>query len=319
MRQPQQRTYRKKSNSQINEAKLPIEPKNINLTNNEKDNQITNKGEEAKSVTPKISSNNKKDWQPRIANLIAFGALIISGILAIYTYKVFQIANSQSESVIKAANASVDGAKTAKKTLDETKRYNREYLKLQQNLFVSGNEDSKKRFKRDSFSLDAQIQSIKENKNEFEIENVPNLQMGDTKVAVFKDDSAAKFKSNLYNLTKHPIKAISIKLAIYGRDRIDSAIFIKNAFNYPINQLLVSDYIDPQKPTEINFYSPILPKGTVNGFINRDYLFFIVVIIKYKNYINNKNRIYKCIINCIYNPETRIDFFFLYNENKDEK
>lgn len=85
-----------------------------------------------------------KSKEPRIANIIPNIALIVSMVLAYYTNKVFDILNSQIESIKKSADASVKSAEAAEKTLTKTKRYNKEYIDLQKQFFESSNVDSKK-------------------------------------------------------------------------------------------------------------------------------------------------------------------------------
>lgn len=260
-----------------------------------------------------------KSKQPQLANIISSFALVVSIVLAFYTYKVFQIANSQNESVIKSASASVKSAETAENTLKETKRYNKEYLDLQRELFKSSDEDSRKRSQRDSLSLNAQIKSIKENEKEFKIGNIPNLQMGDIETISLENSRQGQFDANIYNLGKQSVKSLSIQMQIYGRPKKDSTLFMRSFIKIPIAPVTVLNYLNPQKPTKITFHSNQNSADTIVGFMKKKFIVFIVGNVRYINYTNNKVRNYTFVLDYKYNQPGVLALDFLYNENTDDK
>ncbi len=149
----------------------------------------------------KPNLDDKKNWQPTIANFISLLALIVSGILALYTYKVFKIADAQSVSVKMSAKASIDASNTAKNTLEETKKYNKEYLQLQKESIKGSNEDSKARSDKISESLDMQMKSLHESQKQFELNNQALLQVSNFDTLKFrgKNPIIQFFVSNLAN------------------------------------------------------------------------------------------------------------------------
>jgi hypothetical protein len=123
-----------------------------------------------------------KKNQPLIANIVSFVALLISAILAVFTYYLYHIASGQVDSVVKAGNAAQSSALTAIKTLNETKSYNRTYIKLQKEMFKSDSVSGNKKQKQDSLSFSTQITSLKETQKDFEIENRPFISIVNSNV-----------------------------------------------------------------------------------------------------------------------------------------
>ena len=99
---------------------------------------------------------------------------------------------------------------TAENTLKETKRYNKEYLDLQKDLFKSSENDSRKRSTKDSLSLNAQLQSIKVIQAQFDKEHAPFLQISFTGENIGIKEITLNY--NLANLTIIPIKVITQKV-----------------------------------------------------------------------------------------------------------
>ena len=119
----------------------------------------------------------KKESQPIIANMVSIIAVIISGLLAVFTYYLYHIASGQVESVVKAGNAAQSSANTAIKTLEETKAYNKGYIKLQKQIFTSDSLSDVKRQKRDSAALNTQITALNQTQKNFELTNRAYLQI----------------------------------------------------------------------------------------------------------------------------------------------
>jgi hypothetical protein len=162
------------------ERQSPTEAANPNKTKTKdkrKDSQNSStNGSGNKNIFVRIGSTLwDKDNQPQFQNIITLIALGVAIWLAIVTYQVFEVAAGQSESVIKAGNASEKSAIIAKQTLDST-------ISFQKQSDIS---DAKK-LKRDidfinkqKAGIDAQIKAFQETQKNFEIANRPFISVGE--------------------------------------------------------------------------------------------------------------------------------------------
>jgi len=164
------------------------------------------------------------------------GLVFLTGILA-------WIAISQSNSAIRAAEI-------ADSTLQATREYNTKSLKLQQDAFDSNNADAAtrekreiERSKRDRLSLNAQLQTIKETKNEFEIENQPFLQVNKISIDTFKVGEKCQVTFNLYNTGKLPARIIVMN-ANFGFFYTKSSLKVPHPPKYP--KIKIGNYIGGQ-------------------------------------------------------------------------
>ncbi|MBI2275362.1 MAG: hypothetical protein HYU70_16325 [Bacteroidetes bacterium] len=115
-----------------------------------------------------IDGDKRKSTAPRIANIIAAVSVIISAIMFVYTFRLF----NETKRANNIADSNYHLAKTAFESSDKSSKDNYD---LANRSFESSNEDAKKRFKIDSGILKAQIRSLKEQGDRFEIENKPIL------------------------------------------------------------------------------------------------------------------------------------------------
>ena len=96
---------------------------------------------------------------------VSVSALVICIILTIYTHQVFQLAGAQSDASLKAAEAALDAAKTAKNTLVEMRRFNDSSLVIQTKMVESAIVYNQAQIAKEDKELRAQIKSIKQAQN----------------------------------------------------------------------------------------------------------------------------------------------------------
>jgi len=273
-----------------------------------------------RTVKPKTFFQRIKTWFPTTANTISIFALIVSAILAIYTYKVFKIADAQSNSVIRSANAAIDAATTAKNTLDETKRYNKEYMELQRREYTSGNADAAKRNLRDSLGLDAQIRSLKQAHEIFVKENQPYLQIDNFENLGLGDNMPMSFIYSIYNLGNQPIKILTIDQKFVFIEKKDSISFLRNPFQSLNNPKDVVDYLPRERSGERTYVSE--DKMTVahfHAFLRHSLTIYFVGRYTYLNYITNQKRNYTFLLKAWLDPANRDEkLIFLISNNQDK-
>ena len=227
MTKPRQSNNSGTPKKQVEKTKLPVIPENISVPNDEHANKREDNANTHQEI---VIPNDKSNRNARIANSIAGMALVISAILAWYTFKVFEIASSQKDSVKKSADASMLSAQTAQNTLIESKRYNDLYiqsqidafneskrynngsLSMQQKTFESNNKDSRERFMRDTSALGLQIKSLKQSQDQFLKQNEPYLQVYID--SLYFVGNRVRVVYTLVNITSIPVKIISEKTDI---------------------------------------------------------------------------------------------------------
>ncbi len=161
-----------------------------------------------------------KDNQPLIANLVAIGILVVTSILAWYTYRLYKNASEDSKTARQSAYAANNSAIIAQKTLDTTRKYDSISLVKQQKAIDDNNASSQLAFKRANKSLTFQDSSLKETQKEFEIENRPLIQITHIKLVTFEIGKQVEVDFNVTNFGKQPARIINNKhvLALGRKD-----------------------------------------------------------------------------------------------------
>jgi len=261
----------------------------------------------------------KRDWQPRIANIIAGLATIISLGLAIFTYRLYRIAADDSKT---ASNA----ATTAQKTLDATRNYDSISLTKQQITLDRAKEDADKREKSDGEnsarqerSVESQIEFFKRAREQFEIDNEPYLQIGGFSRIVLKDGEPASFYYKIFNNGSHPVKAIKMQVELDFIPIRDSSDFVTNPYKEIVPFFPMDEYFSKETPTD-KFYTgnPALPSGMMEKLRVGRMIMFFFGRLEYFNYINNKKRIYEFVIQFKAPNESQLDVRNIRTINKDE-
>ncbi|MGZ3754020.1 MAG: hypothetical protein ACXVAY_15145 [Mucilaginibacter sp.] len=294
--QPNSSDSRKK---QIPKTQPLVAPKNISVLDNEHTSDGNgNAAQHQQIVTPDDKSNRNA----RIANVIAGIALVVSAILAWYTYKVFEIASSQKDSVKKSADASMLSAQTAQNTLNETKRYNDSYLKsetdafneakryndgslnIQQNAFDSNNKESKERFKRDTMALGLQIKALKQSNEQFVKQNEPYLKVEID--SVYVQYGQLKVRYYIINLSNTPVRVIG--------EKTEAQIAVtppvkKGAFNDRLDGIT---YITKESPQQKIFTLRNITKEAIEMANDGTYSIYWNAVFEYVNEITDEKRLY---------------------------
>jgi hypothetical protein len=229
-----------------------------------------------KKVRRWIKRENNKSG---IANIIAFIALLIGAYLSYYTYQVFNLSQTQAQSVIDAGNAAKRSADIAQETLDSSISY-------QKQLATSQKISDKKSDKLDSIKnihdnaifnlqkkgVDKQIAYIQETQKEFEIENRPFITLANAIIDTPSIGQRLNYSAMIINSGKQPASIIDAYYDLIPRidsnyndfDGIEHGVAIKNSviagggYTIPIHSftknILTKDEIDYQKINPVYIY-----------------------------------------------------------------
>ncbi len=250
----------------------------------------------------KPTSTIGKYDQAKIANIIAGVAVTVSIFLAVFTYSLFKQASTQTQAANRSASASVTADSIAnnsyhlsdsiykatdtsnKRTFDETKHYNDNFLKAQQKAFVEAKKDADIREKRDSIAF-------QQTKKQFEIENRPYLQIVNVNIDTLEKGKPFYISYYLNNFGKFPANVLLVKTQItYSTNTVyeipisfDKYTNIKTNFyvSNGVSQKLYTNGIDT------------LPKLFVDQYNNGKISLFFFGLCEFINPITNKKFIYK--------------------------
>lgn len=244
----------------------------------------------AKSTWGFIGDNNNK---AHFSNLVAFFAVIISGILAAYTYRLYKIANDDSITAKTAAKASVNSATISQQTLAEVRDYNAKSLQKQQDIIDKQNEY-------------------------FNKEHQPYIQI--------ELDSLKPIKDSTYQLTytisassERPIEQVYSKYDIASIPFADTAEFLKHPFEEGRHLLMRGKFYlfkDSKKKNGLSFADY---KNSVKYWIwtqGRTEAIYFTGKIRYKNYVTDKDRIYAFLIQLGYFNQ-KLGGYYIVNNNTD--
>lgn len=294
----------------------PIPDKDIQPTQEDK---VQSAPEEHKSSPvpqiPQVINIQKEGWT--IANKIAMAAVLISAILGYYTYRLYKLANTQTEASIISANAAKDAVNISKEAQQEA-RINAERTRFEDSIRNRTN------YMFDSVSLQTQIDYLKETNKQFELQHEPLLTVISPRISVFKTGEpiqgyihirnlgvdAAKGDSEVYVMQAIPKKS-------YEEFKISPFKFIK--FKKLQNR---GTYFSKDSAARIFFYGDqnLTNIDSVN-IINGKFIIVLCGIIKYSNPINKKRKKYVFVIELPptpfdrKNPNPFFGYDYIYNVN----
>jgi len=163
-----------------------------------------------------------KNSHPNIANLISLGMLIITGILAYYTWKVFNQTTIQTQIAGKSADAAKISADAAKKSADLQKQALDSQVSAKKQSDISDGNKTKRdiaTFDLQKKALDKQIASLQETQKEFKIENKTFPQIMDIKVDTLAVNKDVWISYRIVAVGKQPIKIVkNIMGVIFSKD-----------------------------------------------------------------------------------------------------
>ena len=247
----------------------------INTTDIQQETQLI------KSVYSKSVIDKKKNTKIVTTDRIAIFGLTINIILAVFTYLLFKEATSST--------------KTATDAVQEARRSNsisEKNYALAKEAFEESKKSEQESSKFANKYLSTQINSLKENQQQFKIGNEPYLNIGSSSIEVFENGKPLLTKIKLENLGKYPCKVINCKTIITIR-------IIAPPFN-EINNMshdysdILNKYILNGNSVPSPFWSTVpINENQINAVSKSNYFIFLTGYIKYKNIITNQIKTYK--------------------------
>ncbi len=140
-----------------------------------------------------------KSRQPLIANWIAGIAALVTFGVFIINYRLFEKTSVQAIAALKADSIAERSYVLSYSIYKSTDSSNKASFIETKRVNDSTIIENRKRSKRDSLSLNAQIQTLKETKNEFEIDNQPFLQVLNVKIDTLIAGKPMVVSYKLYN------------------------------------------------------------------------------------------------------------------------
>jgi hypothetical protein len=289
----------------------PVEPSNPpdsqvknGLTEDEKPKHHATPTQTDEPIGVNILSYHKhKEWAPIVANIVSCIAVGVSLWLAIVTYRLYRIAATQSNSVIKAGDAAQSSAITAKKTLDSaiifngksigeqekifiaTKKYNDSSLYVQQKAIDGNAKSSELTFQRESKSLDLQDSTLKETQKEFDIENKPFISIANIRIDTNMIGKKFTLTYVFINNGKQPCQIIDGGVSFKPLDDPD----FRDIPKVPQNTSPVNVYLSYNQFLPMTQKVDSVTTKSMFDLINSDKIFFYVYgKIKYKSIASEK-------------------------------
>jgi hypothetical protein len=244
------------------------------------------------------------------ANRISIIGTIINLALAGLTYMLFQKtieANKTSQSSLLEAQKAVDQAKRANDIAEAN-------FKLAQISSASSDSINNANLELSKKSVEAQINSIKESQNRFEIENAPFLQIMYPKI-IPKLNEQFSIAYHIINISGNPAKITDMATFYSLTDSLPPAIpnkIPKDKFK------AVNGYVIKETPIEDKFTFPgILRKREYDMIVDRKAVVYFYPTFNYINLATNKKRTYKCGMKLVYISPEKTYVEYIYNENHD--
>lgn len=229
------------------------------------------------------------------ANLITnrstiINAGLLAGTIILAVIAIWQYGSSKS------------AAEIAQKTLDETKKYNREVFKRQDSSNRAQAMADSIKFRRDtvafntSFKLQkkgvqAQIDAFKETQKEFAISNEPYLQIVNAKIDSFVVGKPIKIMFDIQNIGNYPVKVIDAKTVT--AIRISNPGMKDPVLNDSKGTNIINVYIvkgDGQR--YLTYTDNVLNQAQFYAVVHDKYYVWCTGIIKFKNIITNQIKTY---------------------------
>ncbi|HEY8999737.1 MAG TPA: hypothetical protein VIM89_00195 [Mucilaginibacter sp.] len=206
----------------------PDQPDNNNQPSQElpNSNPVHYTEQENQNGNSRTSTQNpkylKKIWKfigengakAHFSNLTSFFMLVVTIILAWYTFRLFNISN-------KSIAVAITADSIAKASLDESKINNFKAAVRQKTIDSSTAITDAQKLKRDTNfvkkqtqGIDSQIVALQETRKEFEIENRPLIQAIDLQFDTLKPGKDVCISFNFRNYGKQPVRCLTSQYAI---------------------------------------------------------------------------------------------------------
>ena len=274
-------------------------------------NAISRKKEhkEEKEKPPEIKESNTKIKSNEIVNIIF--TIILAGatvVLAYYTFQLFKETQNARIDNKDAITAAKNSSNAAQNTVAE-QRFNDSIMKRNDSIkFINDTTYANKKFFNDSISnkrnsdiskntLHAQIKSLAQAQNDFEIENRPFMNFIGITLDTTYPNNVLKVSYKIFNVGKFPAKIISFKVKVgYGIDTSNTLTkeqkwyksndneYLPNAGNYDGTvsiTALNNSYITEIKKNNIHVYF-FCDMYYSSSILKKSYHSYLVYQIDYK-------------------------------------
>ena len=243
----------------------------------------------------KIFNYFKNLTAPAVLNWVTFGLFIATGLMFLFTYKLFE--------------QTKEATKNAKLALDET---------IKQDS-LGGLKDSA-RAVHDSVSLSlqksvaiSQIAALDETKKEFENRNRSYLQMGGLKILV-QMNGHVQLTYYIDNLTPNPAKIISER----GGDVV-KVIPPKNLGMDPVTDRVNTYIIAGSTEVIIATSKAIVDPISYVSLMTGTKFYYYRTEIKYKDLVGGEDRVYSVLLKIQFFNDSTMHDFYIENENTTVK
>lgn len=217
--------------------------------------------------------------------------VVISAILAFYTFKLFSTASEQTKITIKATDAAIKATSISETNSRRDSinnilaRENDRWNKMRDNISL----DEQKK------SIDAQIKSIQESQKQFNIQNEPFLEIGVLKNTIEKNKLTIVLA--IRNLGRYPVKVYDGKINFKIQEKIPRLEDIHTIEIIGDNDGMRNGgrYLTSEKPIEYTYTCNVTNKEIdecKEGFK----LFWITGFFKYTNLLTMRDKEYKYIL-----------------------
>jgi len=273
------------SSSKRQDAKREEQPQH------EADRSSTPQQEPVQVVIQKQPNNN---WT--IANLIAFIAVIVSGLLFYFTYRLFEQASIQSTAATKSATAAENTVEVYRKMLAESHSYDINSLAKQDSAFKSNNKSAKDNFdlqkqflKGQRNLVAAQMKSIEEAQIEFENANKPYIYYNSFKSDTFRDQVSPHIKLIIKNFGKTPAYIYYIMTK-----ESPSRFEMQRSFKYNYQNVRKRGFLLASNAEDtIPFFTRRMNSGEFHGYKSEGMVYVIHGEVVYSDVTKKKKEVYK--------------------------
>lgn len=229
--------------------------------------------------------------------------VIISGFLAYFTFQLFNTASEQSKSAQQAANAAIRAIKQDSANV----AYNNNIARV--NDILSRKKDSLT-INLANRSLQAQINSLKQAQKNFEIQNMPFLEISQVQINAFEIGKQINLIIHIKNLGNYPAK---LKRAVVWTatkaNPPDTAGQERQHFEKSITK---ADYISKEMEGLVEIDEGIpLNSNRFDKVKNGNWWLYLNGIISYENLVTHKEMKYKFM----FRIKTNNDITIIYSEN----
>ncbi|MEX8549257.1 MAG: hypothetical protein V5804_16775 [Mucilaginibacter sp.] len=251
-----------------------------------------------------IRANTVNQWDIKTSEVIAIAAVSVNIVLAIFTYFLFEKASAQTKAAIISANAAIKADSIAEqsytlsnnifKSSDSANKVSfNETKRLNDNIII----ENRKRSKRDSLSLNAQLQTLTASQKEFEVGNEPYLQIVKPSFSIANNKHIV-IQYSIENLGNYPIKVLvnhpGVSMDFNPNFLALNEYMFKNTKIVPKENIVINRYITKDKPFD---FGVIIDRPITDKLENvlKDEKSFLVIegFIIYQNLVTKNKKIYK--------------------------